>query len=87
MPVVDLPVPPGFEVETSSLERLRERGTISRYEAAGRQVILYLEDVDEPRALGVVYRATQPVESRASILGPPSDGPRGLIAPRPNPIQ
>jgi uncharacterized protein YfaS (alpha-2-macroglobulin family) len=63
MAIVDLPVPPGFEVETGSLERLRERGAISRYETAGRQVILYIEDVEEPRTLEVVYRATQPVEA------------------------
>jgi uncharacterized protein YfaS (alpha-2-macroglobulin family) len=63
MAIVDLPVPPGFEVETGSLERLRERGAISRYETAGQQVILYLENVDEPRTLEVVYRATQPVEA------------------------
>ena len=63
MAIVDLPVPPGFEVETASLERLRERGSISRYETPGRQVVLYLEDVSEPRSLEVVYRATQPVEA------------------------
>jgi len=63
MAIVDLPVPPGFEVETGSLERLREQGAVGRYETAGRQVILYLEDVDEPRTLEVVYRATQPVEA------------------------
>lgn len=63
MAIVDLPAPPGFEVEASSLERLRERGTISRYETPGRQVVLYLEDVSEPRSLEVVYRATQPVEA------------------------
>jgi uncharacterized membrane protein YidH (DUF202 family) len=61
--IVDLPVPPGFEVESGSLERLRERGAVSRYETPGQQVILYLEDVSEPRALEVVYRATQPVEA------------------------
>ncbi len=61
--IVDLPVPPGFEVEAESLERLVERGAVSRYETPGRQVILYLEDVSEPRSLDVVYRATQPVEA------------------------
>jgi hypothetical protein len=63
MAIVDLPVPPGFEVETESLERLRARGAISRYETAGRQVILYIENVEDPRTLEVVYRATQPVEA------------------------
>jgi uncharacterized protein YfaS (alpha-2-macroglobulin family) len=63
MAIVDLPVPPGFEVDSGSLERLRERGAISRYETAGQQVILYLEDVEERRSLEVVYRATQPVEA------------------------
>ncbi|MEF8876601.1 MAG: MG2 domain-containing protein [Haloarculaceae archaeon] len=63
MAIVDLPVPPGFEVEPGSLERLRERGAISRYEIAGRQAVLYLEDVEEPRTLEVAYRAIQPVEA------------------------
>jgi uncharacterized protein YfaS (alpha-2-macroglobulin family) len=61
--LVDIGVPPGFVVQESSLDRLKRNGTISRYERRGRQLILYVEDVEGRRTLSFKMRATQPVEA------------------------
>ncbi len=45
MAVVDLGVPPGFNVLTDELDAAVKQGKLSRYELTGRQIILYLENV------------------------------------------
>ena len=56
MALVDLGVPPGFTVLTEDLSRLVEKGLIARYEVAGRQVIVYLEDFSSEAPLTFSYR-------------------------------
>jgi hypothetical protein len=56
MALVDLGVPPGFTVRTEDLSRLVENGLIARYEVAGRQVIVYLEDFSSEAPLRFSYR-------------------------------
>lgn len=43
MTIVDLGVPPGFEVVTESMDALKQAGTIQRFSLTGRQVILYFD--------------------------------------------
>jgi alpha-2-macroglobulin-like protein len=43
MTIVDLGVPPGFEVVADSVDALKQAGTVERYALTGRQVILYLD--------------------------------------------
>lgn len=45
MTLVDLGVPPGFTVVTDGLDASVKNKTISRYELAGRQIIVYLENL------------------------------------------
>jgi len=45
MVIVDLGIPPGFQVIGADLERLVEDGTIEKFELAGRQAILYFENI------------------------------------------
>lgn len=56
MPIVDLGVPPGFEVETADLGRLVESQTISRFSVTPRQVILYLDELRPGEAFTIRYR-------------------------------
>jgi hypothetical protein len=56
MALIDLGVPPGFTVLTEDLSRLVEKGLIARYELAGRQVIVYLEDFSSEAPLNFSYR-------------------------------
>jgi hypothetical protein len=71
MVLVDLGVPPGFAVETGDLERLVEKGVIQRYELTGRQIILYMENMQPKTPIDVTYRlrARYPIKARV----PPSN--------------
>jgi len=80
MMLVDLGVPPGFEVLTEDLNRLVEGGLhkegvrLSRFDLTGRQIILYLEDLayGEPFAFSFRLRAKYPMkaQSPASVAYP-----------------
>jgi hypothetical protein len=56
MALVDLGVPPGFDVLTEDLDRLVEFKVISRYELTGRQIILYIENLTQESPLRFAYR-------------------------------
>jgi len=70
MTIVDLGVPPGFEVIADGFESLKERGVIQRYSMTGRQVILYFEQIrgGEPVTFTYGMRAKFPVK----VKTPPS---------------
>jgi CD109 antigen len=70
MALIDLGVPPGFDVLTEDLRRLVEQGTISRYELTGRQVIVYVEDLssEAPLRFSTRLRARFPLRAKT----PPS---------------
>jgi hypothetical protein len=55
MAVVDLGVPPGFAVLTDELDAAVKNGKLSRYEMAGRQIILYLENVRAGETVALNY--------------------------------
>jgi len=56
MVVLDLGVPPGFSVQSDDLNALVERGTISRYDLTGRQIIVYMENMSSEAPLSFRYR-------------------------------
>ena len=70
MTIVDLGVPPGFQVERSDLEKLVTEKQISRYDVAGRQIILYFEEIKGNATLTMSYglRAKFPLKAQT----PPS---------------
>jgi hypothetical protein len=70
MALIDLGVPPGFNVLTEDLSRLVEQGTIARYELTGRQIIIYLEDFSSQQPLRFSYRLQARFPMRAQT--PPS---------------
>jgi hypothetical protein len=70
MALIDLGVPPGFDVLTEDLQRLVEQGIIARYELTGRQVIAYVEDLswEAPLRFSLRLRARFPLRAQT----PPS---------------
>jgi hypothetical protein len=70
MALIDLGVPPGFDVLTEDLGRLVEQGVIARYELTGRQVIVYVEDLSSevPLRFSTRLRARFPLRAQT----PPS---------------
>ena len=70
MALIDLGVPPGFNVVTEDLSQLVEMGVIARYELTGRQIIIYLEDLSSDAPLTFSYRLQARFPMRAQT--PPS---------------
>ncbi|MDW7731505.1 MAG: alpha-2-macroglobulin family protein [Methanolobus sp.] len=68
MMIVDIAMPTGFTPVSSSLEALKEDGTITRYEIAGRKVILYIDDMQpgEEIRFGIQVKALFPVKAIVS---------------------
>ncbi|MEI6502331.1 MAG: alpha-2-macroglobulin family protein, partial [Armatimonadota bacterium] len=56
MIIVDLGIPPGFEVQAGDFDNLVERGTLQKYSLTGRQVICYIEKLDPQQTLKFSYR-------------------------------
>lgn len=65
MMIVDIAVPTGFTPVGASLEELKENGTITRYEIAGRKVILYIDEMmaGEEMNFSLQMRAMFPVKA------------------------
>ena len=65
MMIVDVGVPTGFDVVRDSLDTLLTRGTITKFEVAGRKVILYLNDLQtgEQKTLQFQVKARFPVRA------------------------
>ncbi|MCQ6962523.1 alpha-2-macroglobulin family protein [Methanolobus chelungpuianus] len=65
MMIVDIAVPTGFTPVTSSLTALKDEGVITRYEVAGRKVILYIDDMQpgEEINFSIQMKALFPVKA------------------------
>lgn len=65
--IVDLGIPPGFEVDASGLEALRKRKLIDKYTLTGRQITLYIQDLQPAKPLTFSYalKARLPVKAKA----------------------
>jgi CD109 antigen len=65
MMIVDVGVPTGFAPQTDSLVLLLDAGSVSRYEVAGRKVILYVDGLTagEERDFSFQVKALMPVRA------------------------
>ncbi|MFB0555675.1 MAG: hypothetical protein ACETWQ_20410 [Phycisphaerae bacterium] len=66
MAIIDLGVPPGFGVETSSFEKLVESGTLAKYEVTANQCILYIKSIvpDKPLHFSYELKALYPIRAK-----------------------
>jgi uncharacterized protein YfaS (alpha-2-macroglobulin family) len=56
MPLIDVGVPPGFDVISDQLDAAVQQGKISKYTIAARQVIIYVEKLGPNEALTLSYQ-------------------------------
>ncbi len=56
MVVIDLGLPPGFEVMAEDLQKLVEQKTIQKFTVAARQIIIYLDRLASRKPLAFSYR-------------------------------
>ena len=70
MVIVDLGIPPGFALESSSIDKLVKKGTIARWSLAGNRVTLYFSTIRNGKPIEFTYlmRARNPVKA----VTPPS---------------
>jgi uncharacterized protein YfaS (alpha-2-macroglobulin family) len=70
MAIVDLGIPPGFDVDTTSFEAMRQAGRIAKFELTGNQAILYLRELSDtvPFQFDYSLRAKYPLR----VQTPPS---------------
>ena len=70
MAIVDLGIPPGFDVDGSAFETLHDSGQIAKYETTGNQIILYLRELsgNTPFQFNYSLRARYPLR----VQTPPS---------------
>jgi uncharacterized protein YfaS (alpha-2-macroglobulin family) len=70
MAILDLGIPPGFDVETSAFESMQQEGRLAKFEVTGNQVILYLRELSNTTPLQFSYtlRAKYPLR----VQTPPS---------------
>jgi len=69
MTIVDLGIPPGFQVQTDGLQAFKGQGAIERYSLAGRQIILYIREIQSGKPLQFSYklRAKFPVKAKTPV--------------------
>jgi hypothetical protein len=67
MLLVELPIPAGFQLEVTDLDRLVAAGTVAKYQVQPTRALLYLRELKAGGALAVPYRlrAQMPVDIRA----------------------
>jgi hypothetical protein len=67
MVMLDLPVPPGFTLDTGELSRLVRAGVVGRYQVQARGALVYLRSLPPGAPLELTYtlRANQPVRAAA----------------------
>jgi hypothetical protein len=65
--IVDLGVPPGFDVNTIDLDDAVDRGKIAKYEPTGRQIIVYIQQLTPGQRLtfDVGFTARFPLRAQA----------------------
>jgi len=70
MAIIDLGIPPGFDVDPSAFEVMQQNGQIAKFELTGNQVILYLRELSNvtPFQFSYSVRAKYPLR----VQTPPS---------------
>lgn len=67
MVMLDLPIPPGFAVETDDLEKLVNDRRIDRYQLTPRQIIVYLRSLEPNMSLTLPYRLRSGVAAALTL--------------------
>ncbi|HUT73680.1 MAG TPA: alpha-2-macroglobulin family protein [Armatimonadota bacterium] len=66
MVIIDLGVPPGFEVMPEDLQRMVDKGVFQKFTLAARQIIIYIEEIKPGAPLEFSYtlRAKFPIKAK-----------------------
>ncbi|MGQ9732977.1 MAG: alpha-2-macroglobulin family protein, partial [Candidatus Zipacnadales bacterium] len=86
MVLVDLGIPPGFEVQSGDLAELVDSKIIQKYTLTGRQIIIYLEELKAGQKVELQYRlkAKFPIKAKtpdSTVYEYYNPDNRGIAAP------
>ena len=90
MPLIDIGVPPGFDVVTDNLEAAVTDGRISKYTVAARQIIVYMEKLAPNATVRLTYglHARFPVKALTpSSRAYPYYNPAQVVVAKPQQIE
>ena len=67
MAIIDLGIPPGFQVDPGAFDRLVTEGTLAKYELTGNQCLLYVRDIrpEKPIRFSYELKAAYPIRAKA----------------------
>ena len=66
MVIIDLGLPPGFEIQTEDLTTLVNKTIIEKYSMTGRQLIIYLSKIEPLKPIEFSYglKAKYPIRAK-----------------------
>jgi uncharacterized protein YfaS (alpha-2-macroglobulin family) len=67
MVLIDLPIPAGFTVDEQAFDRLVTAGTIAKYQATPRSIVVYLRNLPPNEPLELSYRAAATLPAKVSV--------------------
>jgi uncharacterized protein YfaS (alpha-2-macroglobulin family) len=67
MLIVDLPIPPGFAVESDDLEKLAEQGKIDKFQIGPRSALVYLRELGPAKSCTLEYRLRATIAGRVQV--------------------
>ena len=70
MVLVDLPIPPGFDVDSSAIARLVAAGKVEKFQMTPRSIIVYLRSLSPASELEIAYSLRATVI--AKVASPPA---------------
>jgi type II secretory pathway pseudopilin PulG len=70
MVLVDLPIPPGFDVDSSAFARLVAAGKVEKFQVTPRSIIVYLRSLSPASELEIAYSLRSTVV--AKVASPPA---------------
>lgn len=65
MVIVDLGIPPGFEVQTEDLDKMVQNKVITKYSIAARQIILYFDKIKGKDTVEFTYKVKAKISIKA----------------------
>ena len=69
MVVADLPIPPGFVVNTDDFKTMQDSGTIAKFQANSRSIVIYLRELKANASMTLSYGLTATMPVKAKVRG------------------
>jgi uncharacterized protein YfaS (alpha-2-macroglobulin family) len=69
MMMVELPVPPGFDLLAEQLDHLRQQDVIAKYHVRDARLVIYLRQIRPAESISIPYQLQARLPARVSVPG------------------